>query len=167
MSRTYCGGYLPLGCLKCKTLPSSLNMLTSSKPVMGWTLSFLRAAWSFLSSRAAPFGFAATLRLGVPLPPVVCGRREGGEERRGESYFGRDPVTVSHVYSAAWKMARRDGETPTLWLQRRPLLHRTTLQACLMPMLRWLGLRSPSDFFFMDAAISASVRVAGIGRLAV
>lgn len=32
------------------TLPSLLNMLTSSMAWMGWTLSFLSAVWSFLSS---------------------------------------------------------------------------------------------------------------------
>ena len=41
---------IPLGAEKWMTLPSDLNMFTSSIWVMGWTLIFFRVAWSFWSS---------------------------------------------------------------------------------------------------------------------
>lgn len=67
---------VPFGALKCKTFPSSWNILTSSIPGMACTLSFLRATCSFLSSwaAAAPL-FLTTFRLGVPFPPTA-GRDE-------------------------------------------------------------------------------------------
>ena len=62
---------VPLGVLKWRTLPSSRNMLTSSTPGMGWTLSFLSAPCSFLSSCAVDgFVFRTILRRMVPLPPA-------------------------------------------------------------------------------------------------
>jgi hypothetical protein len=55
----------PFGEEKWRTRLSSLNMFTSSIPLMGWTGSFLSAAWSFLSSPVpAAFGFLTTLRRG-------------------------------------------------------------------------------------------------------
>lgn len=54
------------------TLPSSLNMLTSSMAWMGWVLSFFRVAWSFLSSAPERAGALLTLRRGVPLPLPTC-----------------------------------------------------------------------------------------------
>lgn len=50
------------------TLPSLLNMLTSSIAWMGWTLSFFRAPWSFLSSPPEPLWTFLTFLRGVPLP---------------------------------------------------------------------------------------------------
>jgi hypothetical protein len=65
-----------LGAEKWMTLPSLLNMLTSSIAWMGWTLSFLRAAWSFLSSVPAFLWTFLTFLRGVPLPlwcPISLG----------------------------------------------------------------------------------------------
>lgn len=53
------------------TLPSLLNMLTSSMAWMGWTLSFFSEAWSFLSSPADRAGARLTFLRGVPLPLFV------------------------------------------------------------------------------------------------
>lgn len=50
------------------TLPSLLNMLTSSIAWMGWTLSFFSAVWSFLSSVPEFLWTFLTFRRGVPLP---------------------------------------------------------------------------------------------------
>ena len=50
------------------TLPSLLNMLTSSIAWMGWTFSFLSAAWSFLSSVPAALWTFLTFLRGVPFP---------------------------------------------------------------------------------------------------
>lgn len=50
------------------TLPSLLNMLTSSMAWMGWTFSFLSAAWSFLSSVPAALWTFLTFLRGVPFP---------------------------------------------------------------------------------------------------
>jgi hypothetical protein len=62
---------LPFGALKCNTFPSSLNMLTSSTPVIGCTFSFFSAPWSFLSSCAfAGFDLGTTFRRTVPFPPI-------------------------------------------------------------------------------------------------
>jgi hypothetical protein len=58
----------PLGAAKWITLPSDLNMLTSSMEGMGWTFIFLRAAWSFLSSPPPDLLTFLTFLLGVPLP---------------------------------------------------------------------------------------------------
>ncbi len=61
----------PLGALKCNTFPSSLNMLTSSTPVIGCTFSFFSAPCSFLSSCAfAGFDLRTIFRRTVPFPPV-------------------------------------------------------------------------------------------------
>jgi len=54
------------------TLPSLLNMLTSSMAWMGWTLSFLSDCWSFLSSPADRAGARFTFLRGVPLPLSVA-----------------------------------------------------------------------------------------------
>jgi hypothetical protein len=61
-------GHIPLGAAKWMTLPSDLNMLTSSIAWMGWVPSFFRAAWSFLSSAPDLAGARLTLRRGVPFP---------------------------------------------------------------------------------------------------
>lgn len=87
----------PLGVLKCRTLPSSRNMLTSSTPGMGWTLSFFNAPCSFLSSWAVEgFVFRTILRRTVPLPPRDAHTREWGAAPRAKGGFGRgkrtDPV---------------------------------------------------------------------------
>lgn len=50
------------------TLPSSLNMLTSSMAWMGWVFIFLSVAWSFLSSAPEALDTLFVLRRGVPLP---------------------------------------------------------------------------------------------------
>jgi hypothetical protein len=50
MSRDCIRRGIPLGAEKWMTLPSDLNMLTSSIWVMGWTFIFFRVAWSFWSS---------------------------------------------------------------------------------------------------------------------
>jgi len=50
------------------TLPSALNMLTSSMAWMGCTFNFLRAPWSFLSSVPPLLWTFLTFLLGVPLP---------------------------------------------------------------------------------------------------
>ncbi len=50
------------------TLPSSLNMLTSSICAMGCTLSFLSDACNFLSSVPELLCTFFTFRRGVPLP---------------------------------------------------------------------------------------------------
>lgn len=61
---------VPFGALKCNTLPSSLNMFTSSTPWIGCTFSFLRAPWSFLSSCVEEdLDFGTTFLRGVPFPP--------------------------------------------------------------------------------------------------
>lgn len=59
---------LPLGAAKCITLPSSLNMLTSSIAWMGCTPNFLSDACSFLSSVPEDLWTFLTFRLGVPFP---------------------------------------------------------------------------------------------------
>jgi len=65
----------PFGALKCNTFPSSLNMLTSSTPVIGCTFSFFSAPWSFLSSCAfAGFDLRTTFRRTVPFPPDTRAR---------------------------------------------------------------------------------------------
>lgn len=61
----------PLGAAKWMTLPSDLNMLTSSMAGMGWTFIFLRAAWSFLSSPPPDLLTFLTFLLGVPLPLFI------------------------------------------------------------------------------------------------
>lgn len=58
------------------TLPSSLNMLTSSICAMGCTLSFLSAVCNFLSSVPELLCTFFTFRRGVPLPLFS----EGSEE---------------------------------------------------------------------------------------
>jgi len=50
------------------TLPSLLNMLTSSIAWMGWTLSFLSAVCNFLSSVPELLWTFFTFLRGVPLP---------------------------------------------------------------------------------------------------
>lgn len=62
--------HIPFGAAKWMTFPSLLNMLTSSMAWMGWTLSFLRACWSFLSSVADRWGARFIFRRGVPFPPI-------------------------------------------------------------------------------------------------
>lgn len=62
------GTRIPLGAAKWMTLPSDLNMLTSSMAWIGWVLSFFNAAWSFLSSVPDDLWTFLTLRRGVPLP---------------------------------------------------------------------------------------------------
>ena len=60
----------PLGALKCNTFPSSLNMLTSSTPVIGCTFNFFSAPWSFLSSCVFEgFDLRTIFRRTVPFPP--------------------------------------------------------------------------------------------------
>jgi hypothetical protein len=62
--------FSPLGALKCNTFPSSLNMLTSSTPVIGCTFSFFSAPWSFLSSWVFEgFDLRTIFRRTVPFPP--------------------------------------------------------------------------------------------------
>ena len=84
--------------LKCSTLPSSRNMLTSSTPGMGCTLSFLSAPWSFLSScAAAGLVFLTIFRRTVPFPPVhaqrIRGQSWGGGAHGQEAVGGlTDPV---------------------------------------------------------------------------
>lgn len=64
---------VPFGAAKWITLPSSLNMLTSSMAWMGWTLSFLSEVCSFLSSvPEVLWTFFCFLR-GVPLPLLKWG----------------------------------------------------------------------------------------------
>ena len=53
------------------TFPSLLNMLTSSMAWMGWTLSFLSVAWSFLSSPLDRAGARLIFLRGVPLPLLI------------------------------------------------------------------------------------------------
>ena len=82
------------------TLPSLLNMLTSSMAWMGWTFSFFSVCWSFLSSPAERAGVRLTFLRGVPLPlntPLLetlyydrdftrsglCSRRSTEEQRNG------------------------------------------------------------------------------------
>ncbi len=57
------------------TLPSLLNMLTSSICVMGWTFIFLRTVWSFLSSVPDDLWTFLIFRRGVPLPLYSCQSR--------------------------------------------------------------------------------------------
>lgn len=65
-----------MGAAKWITLPSSLNMFTSSMAWMGWTLSFFREPWSFLSSVPEVLWTFFTFRLGVPLPLyMTCGQQ--------------------------------------------------------------------------------------------
>lgn len=64
-------GDVPLGAEKWMTLPSLLNMLTSSMAWIGWTLSFFSAVWSFLSSVPAPLWTFLTFLRGVPLPLLI------------------------------------------------------------------------------------------------
>lgn len=61
-------GAIPLGAEKWMTLPSDLNMLTSSMAWMGWTFIFLRVVCSFLSSVPWLLCTFLTFLLGVPLP---------------------------------------------------------------------------------------------------
>lgn len=56
------------------TLPSSLNMFTSSIAWIGWTFSFLREVWSFLSSVPDVLWTFLTFLRGVPLPLFVASR---------------------------------------------------------------------------------------------
>ena len=60
--------YVPFGAAKCITLPSSLNMLTSSIAWMGCTLSFFSEVCSFLSSVPEDLWTFFVFLLGVPLP---------------------------------------------------------------------------------------------------
>ena len=60
--------WVPFGAAKWITFPSSLNMFTSSMAWMGWTFSFLREVWSFLSSVPDVLWTFFTFRRGVPLP---------------------------------------------------------------------------------------------------
>lgn len=59
---------IPLGAAKWMTFPSSLNMFTSSMAWMGWTLSFLRDVWSFLSSVPEDLWTFFCFLRGVPFP---------------------------------------------------------------------------------------------------
>ena len=59
---------VPLGAAKWMTLPSCLNMLTSSMAWMGCTLSFFRDVCSFLSSIPALLCTFLTFLRGVPFP---------------------------------------------------------------------------------------------------
>ncbi len=64
---------IPFGAEKWMTLPSVLNMLTSSMAWIGWTLIFFSVADSFLSSPDDRAGARLTFLRGVPLPLfVVC-----------------------------------------------------------------------------------------------
>ena len=72
------GGKLPRGLPKWMTLPSSLNMLTSSTAGMGCTFIFFRVAWSFLSSAPEDLWTFLTLRRGVPLPLLRLARGPDG-----------------------------------------------------------------------------------------
>jgi hypothetical protein len=56
------------------TLPSDLNMFTSSMAWMGWTFSFLRVACSFLSSVPLVLETRLVFLRGVPLPLFLCCR---------------------------------------------------------------------------------------------
>ena len=67
-SAVYVESIPPLGAAKCITLPSSLNMLTSSIAWMGWTFSFLSDVCSFLSSVPEDLCTFFVFRRGVPLP---------------------------------------------------------------------------------------------------
>ena len=60
--------YLPFGLAKWITLPSSLNMLTSSMPGRGCTLSFFSVPCSFFSSVPVLLWTFLTFRRGVPFP---------------------------------------------------------------------------------------------------
>jgi hypothetical protein len=62
------GRNVPFGAEKWMTFPSLLNMLTSSIAWMGWTLSFLSAVCSFLSSVPEFLWTFLTFLRGVPLP---------------------------------------------------------------------------------------------------
>ena len=66
------GGRVPFGAAKWMTFPSSLNMFTSSMAWMGWTFSFFREVWSFLSSVPEVLWTFFTFRRGVPLPLGRC-----------------------------------------------------------------------------------------------
>ena len=59
---------IPFGAAKWMTLPSSLNMFTSSIAWIGWTLSFLSDVCSFLSSVPDDLWTFLVLRRGVPFP---------------------------------------------------------------------------------------------------
>lgn len=61
-------GDLPFGAAKCITLPSSLNMLTSSIAWMGCTFIFFSVVCNFLSSVPEVLCTFLVLRRGVPLP---------------------------------------------------------------------------------------------------
>lgn len=61
----------PFGAEKWMTLPSLLNMLTSSIAWMGCVLSFFSVACSFLSSLAVRATLRFCLCRGVPFPPAV------------------------------------------------------------------------------------------------
>ena len=123
----------PFGAVKCTTFPSSWNMLTSSTPAIGWTLSFFKAyeaeaheggpsarggdrepgepfgrgltPWSFLSSPCAPArGLTTTLRRGVPLPPAKRARVSCCPAQNGTRRDGSD----THRFGsppAAWRGA--------------------------------------------------------------
>lgn len=60
--------HAPLGAAKWMTLPSDLNMLTSSMAWMGCVLSFFSVCWSFLSSAPDRAGARLTFLRGVPFP---------------------------------------------------------------------------------------------------
>jgi hypothetical protein len=62
------GRYVPFGAAKCITLPSSLNMFTSSIAWMGCTFIFFSVVCSFLSSVPELLCTFFVLRRGVPLP---------------------------------------------------------------------------------------------------
>lgn len=61
---------VPFGAAKCITLPSSLNMFTSSIAWIGWVFSFFSAVCSFLSSPTDDLCTFLVFLLGVPLPLV-------------------------------------------------------------------------------------------------
>ena len=63
---------IPFGAEKWMTLPSDLNMLTSSMAWMGWTFIFLRVVCSFLSSVPLLLCTFFTFLRGVPLPLCVA-----------------------------------------------------------------------------------------------
>ncbi len=112
-------GDSPFGAVKCRTLPSSLNMLTSSTPVIGCTFSFLSAPCSFLSScEFAGFDLRTTFRRTVPFPPAHGGAlasvvrpQSTVAERRLVFFFLEGEGLTHRSYSrppalAAWPILR-------------------------------------------------------------
>lgn len=117
LPETPTGFPLPFGAAKWITLPSLLNMLTSSMAWIGWTLSFFSVCCSFLSSPPDRAGARLTFLRGVPLPL----------HRRLSSAVGSKYCSCAGGVTAAGRIAGHvhDAQHPSLALREGPSLSRS------------------------------------------